>query len=276
MQNPHLKKFLTLIGFLCLVVISATGKESSLSFESLEHNCTLGKMTFCSELGLRYVRGEGTALNMRKGFRLLEQSCDRNVSNACAYLGMQYRIGQSIPRNIAKGKALLARACDLGQGSACLDTAYLYDEGKVDSPYGSEITILDDTTHKKAAEYYNKGFSLSERECNAGGGEACFNLASLYLLGKGIQKDENKGRLLIARSCSLGYNTACTTLSDQAKKASLANAITRLEQECNSGAGASCFLLGTYFWPKPDGRMFIMRSCVLGYDYGCAAINTYK
>jgi hypothetical protein len=56
---------------------------------------------------------------------------------------------------------------------------------------------------------YSEAAPFLEQACNNDRAYTCYYLGSMYNLGQGVAKDTEKGKQLLSRACSLGYERAC-------------------------------------------------------------------
>ncbi|MEE3462277.1 MAG: tetratricopeptide repeat protein [Lachnospiraceae bacterium] len=125
-----------------------------------------------------------------------------------------------------------------------------------------------------------------EQTCKTDDHTSCSLLSSMYELGLGVEKDLNKGKALLEESCrSSGFG--CIRLALWVKNDNnIADAITyanegikKLNSECASGRGDSCFYLGNIYSKgllnievdDPSAISFYRQSCDIDYTNGCIA-----
>jgi hypothetical protein len=141
----------------------------------------------------------------------------------------------------------MSRECEAGKKLSCYLLARAYDKGEAPVTAAGEIVVRD---MRRSAHYHDKA-------CALGATPSCYDLADLYLKGKGVTQNSAKAARL--------YSTICQ--SDKV-----------LDYE----TGASCASLGK-MTIKGDGvpRNFragvelLQRACRLGTKFGCDLRDIY-
>ena len=87
-------------------------------------------------------------------------------------------------------------SCERGDAQACYDVA---------SDYGLGISVGENDA--KAVEYY-------ERACDDDHAEGCRDLGMHTYYGWGIERDERRGKKILAKACKLEAQTACEDLEE--------------------------------------------------------------
>src|SRR5688572_5810410 len=78
---------------------------------------------------------------------------------------------------------------------------------------------------------------------------SCFDLGSLYIAGRGVPRDVDRGVALIGSACEYGSGAACHALGDLRAN-------------------------GVFAPPDPDGAgHFYRRACLLGHQASCARVR---
>ena len=81
-----------------------------ISIDSLKSLAEKGNSEACYELGLRYYRGIGVAVNYEKARQYLEVAEQKGVSSASYYLGVIYYNGKGTPTNHVKAREYFEKA----------------------------------------------------------------------------------------------------------------------------------------------------------------------
>ena len=142
----------------------------------------------------------------------------------------------------------------------------------------------------------NKAATFFERACNLSDGLACYNLANLYKLGKGVSKDQAKNIEYLEKSCNLRNFHACDTLSsidenglgvkvEAIKSRHLVNqAITYAQKDCPLNLADACYSLGETYLTGIDriykesqlAISYFKKACDLKLGSACYAVaNAY-
>jgi len=255
-----------------------------------EHGCVLNNSLACFELGLEY-NNKG---DYKKANEYFEMGCKLGEGGSCANLGINYLRGNGTLADANKAKDFFQKACDLKIGIACQNLAFMYwSEKKIDSAavnfekacnfdmakscgYASEL-FKDEANFfkdlKKAIEFAQKGCDLKD-------GKSCFNLGAGYGEGNGIKKDFKEANKYYQKACdlindadgcaSLGYNykygygiTKDLTLANKYNK-----------KACDAGSGRGCNYLGVNYRDgvgfeknMQTAYSYFKKSC---YDYNYA------
>ena len=163
------------------------------------------------------VEGRGSAC--QTWIRQMKVFCFHGSGAPCMALGVELNAGQMIPRDDAEAGKYFAYACELGLSNAC----------------SRLLRIVGG----------DKGRSF-QSACDAGDGESCFLLGSLYYAGQGVPKDPDRAFALLQQSCSSGWARGCSGLAEcyRAGVGTTVNnslAIENFDNACERGVASSCF-----------------------------------
>ena len=255
-----------------------------------EHGCVLNNSLACFELGLEYYnKGD-----YKKANEYYEMGCKLGDGGSCANLGINYLRGNGTLADANKAKDFFQKACDLKIGIACQNLAFMYwSEKKIDSAavnfekacnfdmaescgYASEL-FKDETNFfkdlKKAIEFAKKGCDLKD-------GKSCFNLGAGYGEGNGIKKDFKEANKYYQKACDLNNDAdGCASLGYNykygygiTKDLTLANKYNK--KACDAGSGRGCNYLGVNYRDgvgfeknMQTAYSYFKKSC---YDYNYA------
>jgi len=255
-----------------------------------EHGCVLNNSLACFELGLEYYnKGD-----YKKANEYYEMGCKLGDGGSCANLGINYLRGNGTLADANKAKDFFQKACDLKIGIACQNLAFMYwSEKKIDSAavnfekacnfdmaescgYASEL-FKDEANFfkdfKKAIEFAKKG-------CNLKDGKSCFNLGAVYGEGNGIKKDFKEANKYYQKACDLNNDAdGCASLGYNykygygiTKDLTLANKYNK--KACDAGSGRGCNYLGVNYRDgvgfeknMQTAYSYFKKSC---YDYNYA------
>ena len=255
-----------------------------------EHGCVLNNSLACFELGLEYYnKGD-----YEKANEYYEMGCKLGDGGSCANLGINYLRGNGTLADANKAKDFFQKACDLKIGIACQNLAFMYwSEKKIDSAavnfekacnfdmaescgYASEL-FKDEANFfkdlKKAIEFAKKGCDLKD-------GKSCFNLGAGYGEGNGIKKDFKEANKYYQKACDLNNDAdGCASLGYNykygygiTKDLTLANKYNK--KACDAGSGRGCNYLGVNYRDgvgfeknMQTAYSYFKKSC---YDYNYA------
>ena len=255
-----------------------------------EHGCVLNNSLACFELGLEY-NNKG---DYKKANEYFEMGCKLGEGGSCANLGINYLRGNGTLADANKAKDFFQKACDLKIGIACQNLAFMYwSEKKIDSAavnfekacnfdmakscgYASEL-FKDEANFfkdlKKAIEFAKKGCDLKD-------GKSCFNLGAGYGEGNGIKKDFKEANKYYQKACDLNNDAdGCASLGYNykygygiTKDLTLANKYNK--KACDAGSGRGCNYLGVNYRDgvgfeknMQTAYSYFKKSC---YDYNYA------
>ena len=255
-----------------------------------EHGCVLNNSLACFELGLEYYnKGD-----YKKANEYYEMGCKLGDGGSCANLGINYLRGNGTLADANKAKDFFQKACDLKIGIACQNLAFMYwSEKKIDSAavnfekacnfdmaescgYASEL-FKDEANFfkdlKKAIEFAKKGCDLKD-------GKSCFNLGAGYGESNGIKKDFKEANKYYQKACDLNNDAdGCASLGYNykygygiTKDLTLANKYNK--KACDAGSGRGCNYLGVNYRDgvgfeknMQTAYSYFKKSC---YDYNYA------
>ena len=135
--------------------------------------------------------------------RLWSEACEAGNPTGCYELAIVYRDGEGVEKNRKKETELLTRACDGGDGRGCFNLAHYAD------PPDDSLGKVGPDRQRLATDLYAKG-------CKAGFQQACANLASRLVIGKGAPKDVPRSIELLKTACDINtteMGPACDTLA---------------------------------------------------------------
>jgi len=164
--------------------LSAQGAYEIPTIAKLEQGCSAGNAADCDELGMRHLRGDGTAEDPKKATSYFQRACDRGDARGCFNLGDSYQFGDGVPKDPAKAAAFYLRACDGREKRGCSELALSYLSGN-----GVE------RSEAKAALY-------ADRSCTLNSPFGCAILGMAYADGvEGYPQDLAKAKDLLSDAC---------------------------------------------------------------------------
>jgi len=178
-----------------------------------------GRHPGADEAFWRKACSEGRQSACATWVRLMNINCYHGIGQACLILGVASNEGQLIPRDQVQAGKNLAHACETGISSGCTRLLKLVAESNG---------------------------SFFQGACDAGDGESCFLLGSLYYAGRGVPKDGNHAFALFQRSCSSDWPRGCSGLGECYRAGvgtaeDNARALDLFDQACRKGIASSCF-----------------------------------
>jgi TPR repeat protein len=165
----------------------------------LEQGCSAGNAAECDILGMRHLRGDGTAKDPKKAATYFQRACDRGDAPGCFNIAESHRYGDGVPKDPAKAAGLYQRACDGREREGCAELSLLYALGE-----GIE------KSETEAALY-------ADRACALDSVLGCAILGAVYAEGgDGYPKDVKRAEGLLFDACHKG--TKYTEKPDQAAR----------------------------------------------------------
>src|SRR5439155_14076436 len=148
---------------------------------------------------------------------------------------------------------LLREACDLGSGDGCFQI------GKRAADHGD---------YKTAFDQFTTACAMSEQEIG------CADLAELYLDGKGVARDEAKGRAILTSACDAGAVGPCDRLAQRLRDgagvaAQPPQALVLFRKACDLGLASSCMAAATLLSDPKSGVTRDDKATVLLRDQTC-------
>ena len=131
-----------------------------------------------------------------KYLELLTRSCYRGFAEDCWRVGDLYAHGVGVEYNPSKAIELSAKACDGQVLQGCSDLAFV---------------------HGKEGNF-DKALGPATKACNGGNMQGCSSLGLLYLIGKGVQRDDLRAITLLKKACNGGNKHACEIVEEIEKE----------------------------------------------------------
>lgn len=200
------------------------------AFELVTQGCDGGDGYGCELRGDMFDTEDYNKYDRAKAFRAYTRSCDLGSSFGCYAAAMQQLKGRGIPVDVSGGLKTLARSCEGGNSDECHTLAMIYDKGEYGAPTEPtkalklySLSCAMDWAYCEDAgiaaeklgdlELAVKFFKRDCREMEEGGSEACGRLGKMYVDGRGVDKDEAKGKEMLEKACKNGYDQfSCDTL----------------------------------------------------------------
>jgi TPR repeat protein len=129
----------------------------------------------------------------------------------------------------------------------------------------------------------NYASELYRFACEEGHAAGCRGLGAMYRIGKGLDKDEGRGRELYEQACSMGDAPACTQVARWMlgeKVESHATAIALLTQACHRGDAQACADFAQQLGADPSKReqqaSYLARACEGGAGAACRSLLQHE
>jgi TPR repeat protein len=156
--------------------------------------CRHGDVAACVTVGEAYVERSQTSKYKDDAVaeEYLDRACRLGAATACNRLGWVYTNTDDDTYDAGKALAAWDKACAGGVASGC-------------AAAGDWLWIQRDDS-KGALAYHQKGCELHDLD-------ACFGLAIQLYNGDGVERDQARGRELLANACAAGHAQACDEAS---------------------------------------------------------------
>ncbi len=129
----------------------------------------------------------------------------------------------------------------------------------------------------------NYAAELYRFACEEGHAPACRGLGAMYRVGKGVDKDEARGRELYEQACAQGDAPACTQVARfmlDDPNASAAAAQMLLVQACHRGDAQACAEYAITLSKDPvasaNANSYLERACEGGYGSACRSLLDHE
>jgi len=234
--------------------------------------CEGGELRGCYGLGTLYESGDGS---MEQAVSFYDSACEAEYAPACSRLGDLYLRGNEVlDRNRDLGMRYIERGCDAGDMDGCVLLGQMY-EGTY---RGGRVVALNLTLAVK----------LYSQACESDDVSGCYELATLFLTGKGVAPDVPRGLDLLRKSCSAGDGDSCGSLGMRFKLGdglmkNTREAIHYLQEACALQHGSSCTVLGDMLENGDQGLTMdpvaasehYQQACALGNGEGCLQLGRF-
>lgn len=189
----------------------------ALAVELFQRACDGGEMGACNQLGQMYTWGfdgmhsTGVPRDIVRGLQFLQRACDGGDISGCSWLGQNAHTDWLRPRNNVLAVALQQRACDAWDSSACQELARWFHDG---DGVTKDSVRADALVRQVCADQHDGSPECAQVRadgaCASGDMRECFNMAALYMEGRGVPMDAARGIAFYHRACDGGYEEACT------------------------------------------------------------------
>jgi TPR repeat protein len=142
-----------------------------------------------------------------------------------------------------------------------------------------EYEAVVNSDFKKAAEIYSKNCTKNNH------GASCFNLARLYLAGKGVENNDAQAAALSGKACEYGHKQACyhsaiLLLHGVGAKKDVPKACKLLNTACSDGISEACYKLASIYLKGKDpvkrnpatAEPLLLQACDRGWAPACQCL----
>jgi len=171
-------------------------KDDAAALPYFEQACAAKVAAGCGIAGSMYIHGQGTKVDLAKGFALRVKACDADDFGSCNDLGTAWSEGNEGAAAVdhARAKGLYEKACKGKDGLGCFNLGNVYRLGE-----GVKVDL-------------QAAFDNFKKSCDLDQAKGCTEQAIMYYEGKPVPKDEQKAVELLGKACKLGSQPACKNL----------------------------------------------------------------
>lgn len=183
-------------------------------------------------------------------------ACKAGAERACGVLAHMYLDGNGVQADPSRGWQLWRESCDRGYQRACVDLGVGVQKGMAGSA----------ADPARAAKLYRQG-------CDAGEVLGCENLANLYAMGNGVEKDESCAKQIFDLGCKAGRLLSCNNYALMIEKSEPERSLTMVRDLCAQGLVMSCYVVALQLKrqgadPKLVAEQTI-KACDMGSHWAC-------
>jgi TPR repeat protein len=232
-----------------------TARDDATAAKFYERGCDGGDAFACTDLGQLYATGLGVTHDDARAVSLYQKGCDGNAPAGCYFLGVMYQSGRAVPHDELRALSLYTKGCDANNLPACYEGAMLLQTGR-DVPH-------DDT----------RSLAWLTKACDSGYPLACRNLGIMYAQGRGVARNPGQALVLYQRSCDGNNLMACNDAAMLLQSArdlprDDPRSVSLLTKACDGGLAQGCRNLGVLYEqgrgvPQNDAQAlaFYRRGC---------------
>jgi TPR repeat protein len=208
---------------------TAVIKDDARAAHFYQLGCDAGEPLGCFNLSVFQAAGRGVKKDPALAYTYADKACTRGAALGCARVAKAKLLGEGITKDATAGLGQLETMCTSGGVDGCKALAGLYAQGLGDVP----------ADPSKSAEYWKKACDLHDLascavrpmektvdltattparinaalrdQCNAGQMASCERFGRNLIGGVGVPKDAVAGAECLAKTCSGGETSACTS-----------------------------------------------------------------
>jgi TPR repeat protein len=257
--------------------LAFTQNKKEQSTQLYRIGCQLGDPKACSTLGLLYLRGQGTQINISNAHRLLTIGCAAQITTACDALYNEFPLHamsscktgaaescyfaaqQQEKRNPEDARTFAQTGCDQGAPLSCVKFGYYLLSG------------IGGTIDRQQAQ------TLFTQSCAKEEGAGCFNMGLM-----GIEDDAPPASIsrYFVQACTHGDPRGCVQGGQRFKTSDVSQSKSLFEKGCTLLDGGSCTMLGNMIISINPQQSYALynKGCALGYAEACfnQAVSLYK
>ncbi len=253
----------------------------------------------CYRLGLLARDGRGVERDPARAAGLFERACKADIPHACTALGGLLETGDGVPADGERALALYTAACKARYAGGCTELGRVYAEGRIADPspamargfYSTACEAGDPRACFGMAELaeasgqgVEEAVAIYQRACEAGEAAACGRLGRLWLDGRGVQADPERGLSMLQDACEKGDGASCGIIgaryeSGKGLPMNLTRAVKMYQRACNLHDGDGCWSLALLYAVgkgvdrNPARNLALTReACDLGSAEACGAL----
>jgi TPR repeat protein len=160
-----------------------------------EAACSSGDAEACADVGDDHDKGYGLAKDEESALKFWTRACEGGSGYGCFCQGLAIQNGTS-ENDIENAIEVFDKGCRLGGGEACDEL------GRLATVSRNYFYVAD---LERAARYFDWACALEDAT-------GCFNLATAYLEGEGVDKSASRAARLLYRGCGLDDGRSCEHL----------------------------------------------------------------
>ncbi|CAI4232891.1 unnamed protein product [Auanema sp. JU1783] len=174
------------------------------AFDLLKSNCLESEYPkSCYKYGMYVLSGKECTPNLKDMIKPMEIACDGGVRQGCRYLSLVHWNGEKDrPADSKKAEKYMQKACEMDDGEACwlLSTWYMGNKEKFVTSSKGDAKELDRTSLGSLERSMEKSLLYGIKACENDIPHSCANVARMYKLGDGIEKDPDMAKKYIDKA----------------------------------------------------------------------------
>uniref|UniRef100_A0A8L8Q1U6 Sel1 repeat family protein n=1 Tax=Heligmosomoides polygyrus TaxID=6339 RepID=A0A8L8Q1U6_HELPZ len=173
------------------------------AFTLFKQNCEERKYPkSCFKYGMYLLTGK----DLTKMIEPMQIACDGNLKQGCRYLSLVHWNGEKHrPADSQKAEMYMKKACELEDGEACwlLSTWYMGNKEKFRTGPRGEKKEVERTSLGSLDRDMYKALEYGIKACELDIPQSCANVARMYKLGDGIEKNLDEAKKYVDRAKEL-------------------------------------------------------------------------
>jgi len=177
-------------------------KNYALAFELYKKAADMGMVPAQLHVGYSYRDGIGVRIDLLEALKWFQKAAEMGNADAMWQLYFAYRDGRGVSADKTNAAAWLRKSAEAGHPIAQVR----FGSSQTQSSFEGQPEIRGFRNMPEAVRWYRLS---AEQGCSAGQ----LRLATCYLDGRGVEKDEVKGLELVRLAVDQGDTSACFTLA---------------------------------------------------------------